>query len=87
MKSLKNATSELEQVIIKLCELQSVASRCTIEKGIQESDFTSKVSYESRQREKDLRDRLTFLCPDGKNHHVHGMLVTHQEREEFISIL
>ena len=68
MKSLKNATSELEQVIIKLCELQSVASRCTIEKGIQESDFTSKVSYESRQREKDLRDRLTFLCPDGKNH-------------------
>lgn len=68
MKALKNGTSELRQVIIKLNELQAVASRCTTEKGIQESDFTSKVTYESKSRERTLHDKLTFLCPDGKEH-------------------
>lgn len=68
MKTLKNATSELRQVIIKLKELQTVAARCMAGKGIQESDFSSKVTYESKSRERELRDKLTFLCPDGKEH-------------------
>lgn len=68
MKALRKATSELEQVVNKLCELQSVASKSIAGVGIQESDFDSKVTYESRQREKDLKDKLTFLCPDGKKH-------------------
>lgn len=68
LKALRNATSELGQVITKLCDLQSVAAKCIAGVGIQESDFVSKVTYESRQREKDLKDKLTFLCPDGKKH-------------------
>lgn len=68
MRTLKNATSELRQVIIKLYELQLVASQCIAGKGIQEEDFTSKVTYESKARERDFKDKLTFLCPDEKEH-------------------
>jgi hypothetical protein len=68
MKALRNNTPELEQVIIKLCELQRAAANCKSNKRIQESDFTSKVTPESTPRKQAFANRLTFLCPDGKLH-------------------